>query len=118
METAQLSNMDIIRTVLRKPHKRFIVESCSECVETFLKADECVAIVVGFQTLKHLSQDFEYCGYYEPTDCEHEALRFIVGRFMGRLVFSSVAVPSHMFCCINVFEDQSSELQSLILAFE
>lgn len=109
--------MDIISTVLRKPHKCFIVEPCSECVETFLRVQECVAIVVGYKTLKHLSQDFEYCAYYEPTDCEEEALRFIVGRFMGKLVFSSISVPPDMFCCINVFENQSAELQRLLVAF-
>ena len=115
-ETDQRINMDIIRTVLRKPHTAHLVEFCFECVSSFI-TDDSVAIIVDFETLSHISQDFDFCIDYQPSAHVDEALRFIVGRFMNKIVFSSVLVPENTLTVIDVFEGNKTTINKLMFAF-
>lgn len=111
--TEQQTNMDIIATVLRKPYSEIHSEFTPHAIRKFLLEPHCAAIVVGYDVLHTLCNDYFFFSYYAPLR-ESEAERFVAGRFMGVLVLSNYSVPKGVFAKINVTPDLKSSIERFV----
>lgn len=109
-EHEQLTNLRIINNVLKSPKARHsITDFDFESLNDLVNVPNCKVLIISFNMLERIQNDIYLSQEYEPNRRETEVLKFIMGRFFNKVVFSCYGIPDDTFLMIEIQGDGTAE---------